>query len=69
MSGTIKNIAIIGSGLMGSGIAQVSAQARYSVILVDRTNEILGKAEKSIRKNLERVAKKQFGKDAQVKRF
>ncbi|VDD96075.1 unnamed protein product [Enterobius vermicularis] len=56
----LKNITIIGSGLMGSGIAQVAAQAKHSVILVDQTEEILHKSEKSIQKSLERVAKKKF---------
>lgn len=62
----LKNITIIGSGLMGSGIAQVSAQAKYCVTLVDRTNDILQKAEKSIQKSLERVAKKKYSDDKEA---
>ena len=31
----IQNIAVIGAGTMGHGIAQVAAQAGYEVTLVD----------------------------------
>lgn len=40
----VKNIFIVGSGLMGSGIAQVSAQAGYNVILYDIKQEALDRA-------------------------
>lgn len=36
-----KKLAVIGAGLMGSGIAQVSAQAGYEVVLRDVTDEAL----------------------------
>jgi len=36
-----KKLAVIGAGLMGSGIAQVSAQAGYEVVLQDVTDEAL----------------------------
>ncbi|KAM3957516.1 3-hydroxyacyl-CoA dehydrogenase [Aphomia sociella] len=54
----IKNVTIIGGGLMGSGIAQVSAQAGQNVTLVDVSSDVLSKAQKSINNNLGRVAKK-----------
>lgn len=54
----IKNITVIGGGLMGSGIAQVSAQAGQNVILVDVNSDVLAKSQKSISNNLGRVAKK-----------
>ena len=44
----IKNISIIGAGLMGSGIAQVCAQAGIQVFLYDVSGEALDKAVKSI---------------------
>ena len=39
--GDIKTIGIIGAGVMGSGIAQVFAQGRYAVILLDCSPEAL----------------------------
>ncbi len=41
---SIKNIFIVGSGLMGSGIAQVSAQAGYNVTLYDIKQDVLEQA-------------------------
>lgn len=55
---TIKNVTVIGGGLMGSGIAQVAAQAGQTVTLVDVSSDVLGKAQKSMGANLGRVAKK-----------
>jgi 3-hydroxyacyl-CoA dehydrogenase len=40
----INHVAIIGGGLMGSGIAQVSAQSGYQVTIVDQNEKILSKA-------------------------
>ncbi|CAB3230245.1 unnamed protein product [Arctia plantaginis] len=56
----IKNVTVIGGGLMGSGIAQVSAQAGQNVTLVDVSSDVLAKAQKSIGANLGRVAKKVY---------
>lgn len=44
-----KKLAVIGAGLMGSGIAQVSAQAGYEVILRDVTDEALARGTDGIR--------------------
>jgi 3-hydroxybutyryl-CoA dehydrogenase len=44
----IKKVIVVGSGLMGSGIAQVCAQAGIKVILNDVSREALDKAIKSI---------------------
>lgn len=60
---SIKNVTIIGSGLMGSGIAQVSAQANMNVTLVDQTQAILDKSIKGIESSVKRVAKKQYESD------
>ncbi|KJH40882.1 3-hydroxyacyl-CoA dehydrogenase, NAD binding domain protein [Dictyocaulus viviparus] len=62
-SGKIGTVAIIGAGLMGSGIAQVSATAKLNVTLMDKSEEILDKARKNIDTNLWRVAKKKHAED------
>jgi 3-hydroxybutyryl-CoA dehydrogenase len=45
---TIKSVLVVGSGLMGSGIAQVCAQAGIKVFLHDTSKEALNKAIKTI---------------------
>uniref|UniRef100_A0A0M3IS27 3HCDH_N domain-containing protein n=1 Tax=Ascaris lumbricoides TaxID=6252 RepID=A0A0M3IS27_ASCLU len=65
-SAPIKNVAVIGSGLMGSGIAQVTAQAQMNVTLVDRTDAILEKARIEIDKSIRRIAKKKLADDKQA---
>ena len=66
----ISNVAVAGSGLMGSGIAQVSAQSGYKVKLFDLDEKLLGKAMTSIETSLGRVAKKKFADDpAKAKDF
>merc|ERR1711962_991731 len=57
---TIQNVVVMGGGLMGTGIAQVSAQANQTIALVDLNQDILNKAEKRIGDSLKRVAKKKF---------
>lgn len=48
---------------MGTGIAQVTAQAGQNVTIVDLEPEIINKAQKSIQANLGRVAKKLYKDD------
>jgi 3-hydroxybutyryl-CoA dehydrogenase len=48
---TINSIAVIGSGTMGAGIAQVCAQHGLSVFLFDINEEALVKAKAGIEKN------------------
>ncbi|NIO06099.1 MAG: 3-hydroxyacyl-CoA dehydrogenase family protein [Proteobacteria bacterium] len=57
----IKNIAVIGAGLMGHGIAQVFAMYGYSVMLMDLKKEILSKAVERIRSNLTLMAERGIG--------
>ncbi len=54
----IKQIMVIGAGQMGSGIAQVFAQAKYDVILNDVNEAALEKAKKNIEKHLIRSVEK-----------
>lgn len=55
----MKNIAVIGSGTMGNGIAHVFAQHGYPVQLIDISEEALKKALATIEKNLDRQLAKQ----------
>ena len=50
----IKNVCVIGAGVMGSGIAQLASTYGYQVNLVDINENILEKAKSSIEKNLNR---------------
>ena len=54
----IKRVAVIGAGFMGSGIAQVSAQAGYSVSLIDVDEERLSVAMGSIEWSLAKLEAK-----------
>jgi len=45
---SIKNVLVVGSGLMGSGIAQVCAQASVQVSLHDVSKDVLANAIKNI---------------------
>lgn len=54
----MKNIAVIGSGTMGNGIAHVFAQYGYSVSLIDISEDALKKATATIEKNMSRQVEK-----------
>ena len=56
---TIKNITVLGSGVMGHGIAQVSATAGYNVVLRDIQQEFLDKAMEKIRWSLDKLVTKE----------
>jgi 3-hydroxybutyryl-CoA dehydrogenase len=48
----IRTVGVIGAGVMGVGVAQNLAQTGHQAVLVDITDEVLGKASDEIRKNL-----------------
>ncbi len=54
----MKNIAVIGSGTMGNGIAHAFAQFGYKVSLIDISEDALKKAVATIDKNLSRQVEK-----------
>ncbi len=54
----LKNIAVIGAGTMGSGIAQVAATAGCSVQLFDAFPEALQRAQKSLQITLSKLVEK-----------
>ncbi|WP_031505850.1 3-hydroxyacyl-CoA dehydrogenase family protein [Streptomyces megasporus] len=53
-----KKLAVIGAGLMGSGIAQVSAQAGWDVVLRDVTDEALTRGTDGIRASYDKFVSK-----------
>lgn len=53
-----KKLAVIGAGLMGSGIAQVSAQAGWEVVLRDVTDEALRRGTDGIKASYEKFVGK-----------
>jgi len=55
----IKNITVLGSGIMGHGIAQVSAMADYNVVLRDIEQEFLDKAMGKIKWSLDKLVSKE----------
>ncbi len=54
----IKKVCVLGAGLMGSGIAQVCAQAGYAVAMRDIEQRFIDGGMDSIQKNLARVVSK-----------
>ena len=55
----MKNIAVIGAGTMGNGIAHCFAQSGYSVNLIDLSQDALDRALATISKNLDRMVAKE----------
>ena len=55
----VKNITVLGSGIMGHGIAQVAATAGYNIVLRDIKQEFLDKAMEKIKWSLDKLASKE----------
>jgi 3-hydroxybutyryl-CoA dehydrogenase len=54
----VKTIGVVGAGQMGSGIAQVAAQAGYEVVLLDVSQEALERGLEAIRRSLAKFLEK-----------
>jgi 3-hydroxybutyryl-CoA dehydrogenase len=54
----IQTVGVVGCGLMGSGIAQVSAQSGFMTVVREVSADLLEKGIKSIEKNLARLVEK-----------
>jgi len=54
----MKNVAVIGAGTMGNGIAHTFAQSGFKVQLIDINDAVLKKGIKTITKNLDRMIAK-----------
>lgn len=65
----IKKVMVIGSGQMGSGIAQVMAQAGYDVILNDIKEELVQRGFTKIEKGLTREVEKGRKTEAEKERI
>ena len=61
----MKNIAVIGAGTMGNGIAHAFAQCNYRVQLIDISQASLNKGIATISKNLDRMVAKERITEAQ----
>src|SRR5246127_5439558 len=61
----IQKDGVVGCGLMGSGIAQVSAQAGFPTVVREVSPEIVDKGLKGIEKNLARLVEKGNFSEAQ----
>jgi 3-hydroxybutyryl-CoA dehydrogenase len=55
---TIKTVGVVGCGLMGSGIAQVSAQAGFRTVVVEANQALLDRGIAGIKKTLEGLVAK-----------
>jgi 3-hydroxybutyryl-CoA dehydrogenase len=60
----IKKVGVLGCGLMGSGIAQVSAVAGYDVTVLEQEQRFLDKGFAGIEKSLAKLAEKGKLKDS-----
>ena len=54
----MKNVAVIGAGTMGNGIAHTFAQSGFKVQLIDIDEKLVKKGVKTITKNLDRMIEK-----------
>ena len=54
----IRNVGVLGCGLMGSGIAQVSAQAGFPTVVVEATQELLDRGLGGMRRGLDALVAK-----------
>ncbi len=63
----IKHAAVIGGGTMGNGIGHIFAQNGFDTLLIDIKQDFIDKALATIKKNLERQAKKGVIEESAIK--
>jgi enoyl-CoA hydratase/3-hydroxyacyl-CoA dehydrogenase len=66
---TLKNITVLGSGIMGHGIAQISAMSGYKVKLRDIEKQFLDRAMDKVKWSLQKLAEKNKITNDQVEEF
>ena len=63
----IRNVCVVGAGLMGEGIAQVSLMAGYNVILIDLNEKLVSEGIERIEKGLKLIKSKgMLGEDLSI---
>jgi 3-hydroxybutyryl-CoA dehydrogenase len=62
----IQNITILGAGMMGPGLAQIFAVKGYNTTIWARRPEVLPEAVKTVRANLELMAKNGIGREEDI---
>ena len=55
---TIRNVAVIGAGTMGNGIAQVFACHGFDTVMVDVSDDLVARGRQAIEKSLAKLAEK-----------
>jgi len=55
----IKRVGVVGSGIMGSGIAEVCARSGYPVVVSDVTQELVDKSMAAIKSSLDRAVRRE----------
>ena len=65
----MKQIAIIGAGTMGLGIAHIMAQYGLKISLIDLNEKILNESKKIISNNIDRQIRKGVINDEQKKKY
>jgi len=63
----IKNITVLGAGIMGRGIAHVSCFGGFQTILYDISEEMLESASAGIKKNYDKAVEKKLFTEEQAK--
>ena len=62
----VRNISVIGAGMIAPGVAQVFAVKNYNVYIYARRQEVLPEAIEKIRSNLSTMAKKGVGSESEI---
>lgn len=62
-------VGVVGAGAMGSGIAQLAAQAGHPVVLVDQSEEALERSSAQLAKVANRLVEKGKWTRSSAKRF
>jgi 3-hydroxybutyryl-CoA dehydrogenase len=55
----IRTISVVGAGVMGNGIAQLTTMSGYPTLMIDRAQEFVDKGSMTIAKNLDRMVQKE----------